>query len=132
VDIVENHSLAWSLGEQSPLARVYDLDGHVLLLGVGHANNTSLHLAEYRADFAGKQHMFAKAPMLVDGQRQWVSFQDIGLDSDDFVTIGADFARDTGQERRGKVGSATAILVPQRSLIDYAVRWMEKYRKAEG
>lgn len=131
-EIVENHSLAWSLGDQSPIARVYDLEGYVLLLGVGHANNTSLHLAEYRAEVPGKQHLFAKAPMLVDGQRRWVSFQDITLDDSDFVTIGADFARDTGQERRGKVGSATAILVPQRPLIDYAVQWMEKHRKAEG
>ena len=32
-------------GERSPLARVYDLDGRVLLLGVGHGNNTSLHIA---------------------------------------------------------------------------------------
>jgi len=37
--------------ENSPLARVYDRDGDVLLLGVGHDSNTSLHLAEHRADF---------------------------------------------------------------------------------
>src|SRR5205085_4042113 len=46
--IAANHELANGLGEGSPLARLYDLDAHVLLLGVGHANNTSLHLAEYR------------------------------------------------------------------------------------
>ncbi|CAF1505062.1 unnamed protein product [Didymodactylos carnosus] len=39
-----------SCGEQSPLARLYDCSdsGYVLLLGVQHKNNTSLHLAEYR------------------------------------------------------------------------------------
>jgi len=48
--VVGDHSLARPLGERSPLARLYDLDGHILLLGVGHTNNTSLHLAEYRAE----------------------------------------------------------------------------------
>ena len=31
--IVKNHSLNYSLGEESPLARLYDLNGYVLLLG---------------------------------------------------------------------------------------------------
>ena len=47
--VTEGHDLAFSLGETSPLARVYDLDGHVLMLGTGYDSNTSLHLAEYRA-----------------------------------------------------------------------------------
>src|SRR5262245_61035348 len=51
--ITADHPLAYGFGEATPLARVYDLDGWVLLLGVGHGNNTSLHLAEHRANFAG-------------------------------------------------------------------------------
>src|SRR6478736_6476447 len=53
--VAAGHALEFGLGEGSPLARVYDLDGQVLLLGVGHGNNTSLHLAEYRAEFPTKQ-----------------------------------------------------------------------------
>jgi aminoglycoside 3-N-acetyltransferase len=126
--ITANHSLADGLGEGSPLARIYDLDGWVLLLGVGHGNNTSLHLAEYRAKFAGKQFERRGAPVLLDGRRQWVVFDDILIDDDDFVRIGADFAADTGRELRGPVGAATALLVPQRALVDYAVQWMEQNR----
>src|SRR5258706_3696221 len=48
--ITENHALCPLFGEQSPLARVYDLEGWVLLLGVGHNKNSSLHLAEGRAN----------------------------------------------------------------------------------
>ncbi len=36
-------------GPDSPVGRVHDLDGQVLLLGVGHDANTSLHLAELMA-----------------------------------------------------------------------------------
>src|SRR5216684_1089120 len=39
--ITANHSLENGLGEQSPLARLYDLDGYVLLLGVSYESCTS-------------------------------------------------------------------------------------------
>ncbi len=128
VDVTANHSLEFSFGESSPLARVYDLDGWVLLLGVGHANNTSLHLAEYRANVANKKTVTVGAPVLVDGTRQWVEFQDIDWDTSDFPLIGQQFAKDTGMLRTGRVGSATAWLMPQRALVDYAVGWMERNR----
>lgn len=47
--LVDHHPLELGLGEGSPQARLYDLDGHVLLLGVTHANNTSLYVSELRA-----------------------------------------------------------------------------------
>src|SRR5712664_681174 len=37
-------------GPDSLVGRVYDLGGQVLLLGVGHSENTTLHLAEALAD----------------------------------------------------------------------------------
>lgn len=128
-EITDRHSLAFGLGESSPLARIYDLDGYVLLLGVGHGNNTSLHLAEYRYSYPIKRTIASSAPVTVDGRRQWVSFTDADHDDSDFETIGAAFARETGQEHRGAVGSATAILCRQRSLVDYAVQWMARHRR---
>jgi len=53
--ITDHHSLEFNLGESSPLARLYDLDSLVLLLGVGHTNNTSLHLAETGRTFREKR-----------------------------------------------------------------------------
>jgi aminoglycoside 3-N-acetyltransferase len=63
-EITENHGLEYSLGEHSPLARLYDLHGYVLLLGVGHGNNTSLHLAEYRANYSSKKLSSKAHPFL--------------------------------------------------------------------
>lgn len=126
-EITENQALVPFFGEHSPLARVYALDGWVLLLGVGHGNNSSLHVAEVRAKI---QHTIINdgAPMLVDGVRQWVTYEDVDSDDEDFPALGADFARETGLQREGKVGRADSILVPQRPLIDYAVPWLERTR----
>ena len=126
--VTAGHAFHNGLGEQSPLARIYDLDGWVLLLGVGHANSTSLHLAEYRANYLGKHEVINGAPVLVDDQRVWFELRDINVDSYDFEAIGADFARSTGLVRQGRVGYAEVQLMPQRALVDYAVRWMEEYR----
>jgi aminoglycoside 3-N-acetyltransferase len=129
--LTADHRLEVSLGEGSPIARLYDLDGQVLLLGVGHGNNTSLHLAEYRADWPDRRSITTGAPVLVGGARRWAPFDDLDWQDDDFPQIGADFAADTGLERRGRVGSGEALLVPQRPLVDYAVAWIERYRGVE-
>lgn len=129
--IIEGHSFNFGLGEGSPLARIYEVDGWVLLLGVGHDSNTSLHLAEYRAEYPGKKLIENGAPLLFEGQRQWVKMQDIEFDDSDFARIGEYFARETELVRRGFVARATAMLMPQRPLVDYAVEWMQKNRQQQ-
>jgi aminoglycoside 3-N-acetyltransferase len=126
--ITDGHETAFGLGERSPLARIYDVDGHVLLLGVGHASNTSIHLAEYRADFNGKRTTTNGAPVVVDGERRWIEFEDIDLDETDFARVGRDFETDTDAVTVGTVGIAEARLMRQRSLVDYSITWIEKNR----
>ena len=126
--ITKEHPLGCMFGERSPLARLYELNAWVLLLGVNHGNNTSLHLAESRARFPAKQFHIEGAPVLVNGQRQWVTFEDMMTDDDDFGALGEDFARDTGAERRVQLGNATLRLVQQREIVDYGVRWLEQHR----
>jgi len=125
-----DHPLENGMGDGTPLARVYDLDGWVLLLGVGFGNNSSLHLSEYRADYPGKAYEINGAPMTVEGQRQWVCIPDLILESGDFVTIGEQLMADEQIVRVGKVGESQSLLMPQRQLVDYGVHWMETHRKA--
>ncbi|MBU1050372.1 AAC(3) family N-acetyltransferase [Candidatus Bipolaricaulota bacterium] len=128
IDITRDHALEYGMGEGSPLARIYDLDGWVLLLGVGFGNNSSLHLSEYRATYPGKAEETNGAPMWIDGQRQWVPIRDLELDADDFVCIGESFMKQTQAVRSSKIGEGVALLMPQRAAVDYAIGWMETYR----
>jgi len=128
--VTADHGLTSALGEKSPLARIYALDGAVLLLGVNHNRNTSLHLAESRANFPGKCTITTATPILVDGERQWVEFDILDFNDDDFVQIGTAFKQATGLIKQGQVGQATALLMPQRALVDFAVTWMETHRQA--
>lgn len=127
-DIIADHRLGSGMGEHSPLARLYEKDAAVLLLGVGHGNNTSIHLAEYRARFAGKKTHLEGAPISEAGTRRWATFEELVWHDDDFATIGAAFSA-TGKERIGDVGAATARLMPMRALVDFAVTWMQANRR---
>lgn len=126
--LVSDHGLEASLGEGSPLARLYDRDGWVLLLGVGHANNSSLHLAEARASWPSKAWEQQGAPIEQDGRRVWVTFQTLAWDANDFPALGAAFEA-AGGVQLGRVGMATARLMQQRALVDFGVSWLEAHRR---
>jgi aminoglycoside 3-N-acetyltransferase len=126
--VVEDHRLESPLGDSSPLARVYELNGHVLLLGVEHGNNTSLHLSEHRADWPGKRKQLQGAAMMVDGARQWVRFEQVHYDSEDFAQIGWDFVQ-TGKVKAGQVACAKAQLMRQRDVVDFGVDWIARNRQ---
>ncbi|MEJ2413478.1 MAG: AAC(3) family N-acetyltransferase [Anaerolineales bacterium] len=126
IQVTEDHGLDFGLGEDSPLARIYELDGWILLLGVGHESNTSLHLAEFRADYKGKKEISQGAPMLIEGERRWISLREFDEHSDHFPEIGSAYQKSGDMVLHGKVSLAEALLIPQRSLVDFAVDWMEK------
>lgn len=125
--VTAGHNFPGIFGENSPLARLYELDAKVLLLGVGHGNNTSLHLSEYRADFPKHYHIEG-APVTSDGERRWAEGEELKIDSEDFVALGHAFAQETKLQREGKVGLADAILMPQRALVDFGKAWLSKHR----
>lgn len=125
--ITSGHTLEYGLGEGSPLARIYDVDGWVLLLGVGFGNNTSFHLAEYRAP--GSQQTIQGAPILENGQRVWKNYPDIEVDDDLFPEIGAAFEQ-TGHVKVARIGVATTRLFPQRPAVDFAQQWLTDKRNS--
>jgi aminoglycoside 3-N-acetyltransferase len=123
--VTAGHALASGLGEQSPLARIHDLDGDVLLLGVGHGSNTSLHLAEHRVPDPPREP-YGAAVMTPEGRR-WVTWEDVVADETDFEQLGAAFDA-TGATRIGPAGAGQARLMRQRELVAFAVGWMTEHR----
>ena len=124
--ITSAHELKNGFDEHSPLARLYDLDASILLLGVGHVNNTSLHLGEGRAP-ARRPTIIDGAPMLVEGQRRWVTYETLDYDADDFEQLGAALGA-AGLERSGRVGASTSRLMNVVPVVDFAVTWFTQHR----
>ena len=125
--ITAGHALDSGFGEQSPLARIDDLDGDVLLLGAGHGSNSSLHLAEYRVPVPPRT-AYGSAVLGPDGRR-WATWEDVVADEGDFEELGAAFDA-TGATRIGPVGAGEARLMRQREVVAFAVRWLQEHRSA--
>jgi aminoglycoside 3-N-acetyltransferase len=125
--LTANHTALEPLfGDDSPIGKLYELDGYVFMLGPDHGNNTSLHLAEYRADIP-KRYLREGTSMLVDGVRQWVEYDLRDLDDSDFPELG-DAYEAANNIPRGRVGKAEVRFTKQRPLVDFAVKWLEEHR----
>ena len=127
--IVGHHPLTPALGDASPLGRLYDHDAQIVLLGVSHEHDTLLHLAEHRATWPGKSSGPESGPVRREGQREWVTYDDLVTDESDFAALGGAFAG-TGAESSGPVGAGTGRLCRARSLVDFGVAWMTTNRPA--
>lgn len=123
--VVAGHQLDDMLGEHSPLGVVYRLDGDVLLLGVAHSSNTSLHLAEYRQPDPPRR--WEGSAVRAPSGQAWARWEDVDTDESDFDQVGAAFEA-TGGARTGRVGATECRLMRQRALVDFATAWLAHHR----
>lgn len=126
--LLKDHDLQDIFGEESPVGKLYALDGKVLLIGVGYDKNTSLHLADVRAKYPSKRYENESSAMMVDGKRQWVTYETLVVDGEDFKEIGKAF-ENTCEVSKTRIGNAVVTCMSQRKIVDFAVNWIELNRK---
>ncbi|WP_406164498.1 aminoglycoside N(3)-acetyltransferase [Streptomyces sp. NBC_00996] len=126
--IIDGHHPDCHLGEDSPLARLYDTQAQVLLLGVGFDRCTAFHLSEYRVDAPPRRTY--RCVIRRNGLRQWWEYEDVALDDSDFGLLGADFERASAGEsvRSSLIGSAQCKLLSFVDAVDYAQLWLPSHR----
>ncbi|MBX5483462.1 MAG: AAC(3) family N-acetyltransferase [Myxococcaceae bacterium] len=105
-------------GPDSPVGRVHALGGQVLLLGVTHSENTTLHLAEA---IAGVPYSVSYPTVVEEGG----VVRTVMIAETDHCCVGFrkvdDWLRAKGLQREGKVGNAHARLCEARVLVTVAV-----------
>lgn len=125
--LTKDHDLSNIFGENSPIGKLYELDGYVLLIGVGYDKNTSLHLADVRAEYPGKHTCTEHSAVMENGKRVWKAYDTLFVDGEDFVQIGEAFEREC-TVHKASLGNGTITFLRQRELVDFAVAWIEKNR----
>ena len=126
--LTRDHDLSNIFGEESPIGKLYELDGYVLLIGVGYDKNTSLHLADVRAEYPGKHNCTEYSAVWENGKRIWKSYDTLFVDGEDFEAIGEAFEA-VCPVKRVPLGNGTIAFMRQRTLVDFAVQWIEKNRR---
>lgn len=117
-EIVAAHPLDVPHGLDSPVGRVYEMDGSVLLLGVGHDANTTVHLAE---NMAGARYLRPKhLTVLRNGKAEKFEYQELDHCCQGFALLD-EWLEAEGKQRRGRVGHAEARLMRSRDVVDAAL-----------
>lgn len=115
-EITAPHPLDVPHGLDSPVGRVYELDGQVLLLGVGHDANTTIHLAE---NLAGMRYLRPKfLTVLERGRPARFDYRELDHCCQRFSLLD-EWLGD--RQRRGIVGRAESRLVRSRDVVDAAL-----------
>lgn len=125
-DVVRVHDLDCHLGERSPLGALYRRRALILLLGVGTARCTALHLAEYRLDGPAPT-MDYSCFVSENGRRVLTRFSARKLDDSDFGAAGDHLLRHPWAVT-GRVGDAEAHLLPLAPAVDQAKEWFADHR----
>ncbi len=126
--ITSHHDLSDIFGETSPLGKLYELDASVLLIGIGYDKNTSIHLADVRAEYPSKHNTTEHSAIMENGQRVWKAYDTLYVDGEDFDEIGKAFESECNVNK-AMLGNAQLRFMNMRELVDFAVRWIEANRK---
>lgn len=135
--LIGEHRLGQAFGPGSPLERLVEMGGKVLLLGAPLDAVTVLHYAEAIADIPGKRRVTYEMPMLDEaGAKVWRRTEE--FDSNGilacFAEAGAMDAVETiahlyvgeGRGRSGRVGRAACHLFDAGDIVVYGKDWLER------
>lgn len=108
---------------ESPVGRVYELDGQVLLLGVGHDANTTLHLAELIAEVPYRVPRYCTV-------REAGGLVRVSYGENDHCcarfALADGWLRARGAQWEGPVGHGSGRLMRSRDVVAAAVEQLER------
>jgi len=137
--LFETQPWDYAYGPGSPLARVADLGGRILLLGSDHDQVTFLHHAEHLVDVPDKRVVRFQVPVLDQGQRVWRWMEEFDTAEpchpswppDVFARITDGFLVQTGTAS-GRIGDAESYVLDARPLLAFAVGVLEALAAGQG
>jgi aminoglycoside 3-N-acetyltransferase len=130
--LAADHPLDYGYGAGSPLAKLVEASGRVLMVGAPLDTMTLLHHAEHLARIPDKRLRRYEVPFATPEGVQWRMVEEFdtslpvvpGLDDDFFAAIVREYLA-TGRGAQGRIGDAPSVLVDAAPLCAFAVAWLE-------
>ena len=121
--ILAPHPIDVPHGLNSPVGRVYELDGQVLLLGVGQDSNTTIHLAENLAGVRYRRDKYVT--ILRDGKPVRFEYSEIDHCCQNFALVDG-WLDERKLQHYGKIGHAEARLMRSRDIVSVVTKQLER------
>jgi aminoglycoside 3-N-acetyltransferase len=128
--LTDGHPLNYGLGEGSPLEKLCNLEGKVLLVGSDPDCTTMLHYAEALAPLANKRVVHLTIPILAGGERTWVAVEEFNSSQgirewpDQFFAHLVTLYLEQGLSVKGRLGDAETFCFKAQGLVDFAIPLM--------
>jgi aminoglycoside 3-N-acetyltransferase len=131
--LTADHPLDYGYGPGSPLAKLVEAGGKVLMAGAPPDTMTLLHHAEHLARIPDKRVRRYEVPLATAGSVTWRMVEEFdtsvaavpALADDYFIAVVEAFLA-TGQGAQGAIGEAPALLVDAAAICGFAVAWLEQ------
>jgi len=128
--LTRDHPLSYGMGPGSPLEKLCQAGGKLLLVGSDPDEVTLLHYAENLAPVARKKTLRIKVPLLVDGDRKWIEIEEYNSSTGIrdwperfFADIVQAFLPRSGVIT-ARLGGAVTHCMDAKALIDFAIPMM--------
>jgi aminoglycoside 3-N-acetyltransferase len=121
--ILAPHPIDIPHGPDSPVGKVYELDGQILLLGVEHTSNTTIHLCENMAGVRYRRDKYLT--VLKEGKPTRLVYSEIDHCCQNFSLVDG-WLDEQQLQKRGKVGHADARLIRSRDIVEVVTERLNK------
>lgn len=134
-DILKDHLLDYGYGPGTPLDKIYQMRGKILLLGSDLDSVTMLHYAEHISPIKNKRIERYKVPLLQNGERAWIDVEEYDTSQGICFWPEVFFEKimqkyfQTHLIQVKKVGNADSYLIDSKSLVDFAIPLLVKEEK---
>lgn len=132
--LTADHPQDYGYGEGSPLAKLVETKGRVLIIGAPWRKCTLVHHAEHLARMPDKLVVRYEVPFATNNGTFWRFIEEYETDypvhealPDNHIgMIVTDFVA-AGNGTQGQVGRAPSLLVDAEPLVAFAVHWLERW-----
>lgn len=132
--ITADHPFQYGYGDGTPFAKIFELQGRILLVGAPLESITLLHYAEHKALIPHKRVRRYRRLMAGLAGPEWINFEEFEtatpvsemLPSDYFERIGRDYLS-AGHGIKGQVGNSQSRLFESPDFVAFAISWMERH-----
>lgn len=135
--IVADHPQDWGFGPGTPLARLVEAEGKVLMIGAPWDTMTLLHHADHLADMPAKRVLRYEVPFADGDGVRWQMIEEFDTSEapvdclpEDYIEQAVTAFVGQGGGRQGTIGAAPSLLVEARPMLAFAIVWLERAARA--
>lgn len=132
--ITADHPQDYGYGPGSPLAKLVETNGRVLMIGAPWRKCTLVHHAEHLARIPDKLVVRYEVPFAAGGDIIWQFIEEYETDlpvhealPDNHIEMIVTAFVNQGHGVQGQIGNAASLLMDARSLVSFAVDWLEQW-----